>query len=174
MRWWVVSSCLWLAACAPSDPCAGLAAAGDPSLAIGIGDPDRFAGPTADGETVTPAWGSQGGRHLWLSLRTTAFWPGTPRVLGGDAGVPVFGATLVDRDTGDEVTTQDWGWSAMDGDEIEATIALGELFLPWSSGSTSTTGAGTDDGLQDVALDVVGEDVCGTRVEAALDLTIAW
>lgn len=170
-----VLSFLALAACAPSDPCALAAAAGTPSLAIGLGDPDAFAGPTADGETVTPAWGSQGGRHLWTSLRTTAFWPGTPRVLGSDADVPVFGARLVDGRTGDEITSQEWGWSAMDGDEIEATIALGELFLPWlASTSSASTGTEVDDGLQDVTLDVEGEDVCGTRVDATVDLTIAW
>ncbi len=43
------------------------ARAGDPSVAVGTGQTDYV--PFADGETLVPERGPQGGHHLWLSVR---------------------------------------------------------------------------------------------------------
>jgi hypothetical protein len=163
-----------LAACTPVEPCAETALVDDPILEVGLEDPEGFPGPVQDGARVVPEWGSQGGRHVYLSLHTTGFWPGEDSELGEDLEVPTFEAVLTDDATGQVVTTQQWGWFAMDGDAVDATIALGELFLPEPGGYGSYGTAPEATEPQAVTLTVTGTDRCATTLEAAAAFTLVW
>ncbi len=161
---------LLAAACDRSDPCLLVAEAGAPTLELGFGDPESFGEAAAPGATVVPERGVQGGQHLWLSLHTTGFWPGEPRGLGADRAVPVFRAELFDAATGEALAAQEWGWEAMAGDALDATLALGELFLP----APPVDEEGLPPALHPVRLGVTGIDACGTEVSAELPFSIAW
>ncbi len=168
---------LWLAsmmACERVDPCAATALVDEPRLELGLGDPEGFGRPAEDGVVVVPDWGAQGGRHVWLSVRTAGLWPGDRRSLGEDDDVPEFVATLVDDATGELLTEQSWAWEAMDGDEVEATLALGELFLPSNYASYYSTTPTTPSEPQAVRLEVAATDVCGTELTADLAFALDW
>ncbi len=161
-----------LIACHPLTPCERVGLVEGSSLELDLGAAEAFERPTPAGAVEDAAWGAQGGRHVWLAVRTTGFWPGERHAFGGDEQVPTFEATLTDAATGETLTTQQWGWTAMDGDELEATLALGELFLP-EPGST-TGGSSGDPGPQDVVLEIAAEDDCGVALDAELPFTLRW
>lgn len=132
-------------------------------LDVGLGE-ERFEQAIEDGMAVRPAFGSQGGQHLWLAVRTRGFAPGGASLLGDDRDVPVFTAELLDDETGELVTIQEYSWDAMRGDEVEAELALGEFFLPYGGGYYGDYyleyGAPASEDATYV-LRVTGEDVCG-------------
>lgn len=155
---------LALVGCVEEDPCV-VAAEVAPTLAVGIGDPEGFGTPLTGDEVATPDWGMQGGRHLYLSVRTTGFSPGDARALGQDQQVPVFEAVLTDTATGEVLAEQWWGWDAMTGDPTAAELALGEFFLPDRDGV---------EGGEPVTLEVTATDACGTRLVEEVGLTLEW
>ncbi len=46
-----------------------------PSVTVGTGE--SSFDPLSEGDHLTPAWGPQGGQHLWASVRTTGLHPGS-------------------------------------------------------------------------------------------------
>lgn len=153
---------LWLAwvGCDGLTPCEEAALVDAPTLEIGMGE-DGFAGPLADGDTVSVDYGSQGGQHLWLAVHTTGFAPGEKRgLLRPDALVPAFFATLYAAD-GTELATQAWQYEAMEGTASDASIALGEFVV---TGVTSGQGP--------YLLAVEGEDACGNTLAGDVSIEI--
>jgi len=73
-----LASLLLLAGCPAADPCADDV---DPWIEIGEGW-DGFAG-LADGTTLQVERGSQGGQHVWLSLRGDGMHPGSRDISEG-------------------------------------------------------------------------------------------
>ena len=165
-----------LAACNPVTDCEEASEVKAPALEIGIGDPEGFSGPVEEGALVVPAWGGQGGRHLWLSVHTEGLAPGEKGgFLQDDKGVPTFHATLTDDPSGVLVTEQVWDWIAMEGDPFDATLALQEFFLPWYGyGSADTTGTGTGRSDEPVQLVVTAHDHCGNDLQAEVGLVLDW
>jgi hypothetical protein len=135
----------------------------DPELIVGLGE-DRFEGPIHDGDLVEPAWGSQGGRHLWLAVKTSGLAPGVHHGLfRPDEDVPRFHAELVGVDDGIRYLRQSWEFFAMDGEPELATLALGEFFV---------SGLPVEALEQPLNLSVTGTDVCGHEVQGDVDLGI--
>jgi hypothetical protein len=166
-----------LVACDPLEPCERTALVDNPGLELGIGDPDGFSGPVTEGQEVLPSFGSQGGQHLYLSVRSHGLWPGDRNVLGEDDEVPLFHAELTDGVTGEVVALQDWQFRAMNGDEFEADLALEEFFLPGPIAYDTTSyesDPSVDTPPQEVLLKVTAVDDCGTKLEPEVGFTIVW
>ena len=145
-----------LAACEEESLCERAAAVDDAGLVFGIGR-EEFEAPIGDGETLQQSYGSQGGTHLYLAVRSRGFGPGNRRALAEDEDMPVFTVRLVDLDSGEQ-TEQWFSYEAMHGDEVEAELALGEFFLPFGGYATEDE----EETASSYLLSLTGEDVCGT------------
>ena len=157
-----------LSACQPEDPCAVAATVDAPELVLGTGA-EAFERPIEDGDTLRPSYGAQGGQHLYLAVRTSGFHPGDATLLGEDDAVPMFVVELADAATGDILTVQRFDYAPMEGDAVEAELALGEFFLPFYGGTSTydvSTPSGEPPGERELILRATAEDACGTVLTA--------
>lgn len=160
--------------CHPPAPCERTAAVDEPFLELELGNPDGFARPTPEGTHLAPSAGAQGGHHLWLSVHSAGLWPGEARALGNDRDVPSFQARLVDESSGAVVAEQSWAWWAMDGDELDATLALQELYLTEPGDGATGEALGSPPAPQPVRLDLTAADLCGTELTAGVSVVLDW
>ena len=154
-----------LAACEPEeelDVCARASLVDAPGVTLGLGE-DAFEERIADGMRVTPVYGSQGGQMLYLAVRTAGFDPGERHTFGQDERIPTFTVALSSIATGEVLTTQEFSFESMDGDETAAELPLGLFYLPYFADGA------LDDGL---LLRTTAEDACGTVLvdEVTFDL----
>ena len=156
-----------LAGCEVMEPCEEAATIDEPLLTIGVGE-QRFDRAVEEGEALPLESGSQGGRHVFLAVRTSGFAPGRRNFLSTDEDIPTF--HVVWTDTADTMYGEQWiAERAMEGDPIEAELALGRVFVPDVWGGTD------DDGYAppaDLVLAVEGEDACGTVLSSALSVSL--
>lgn len=145
--------------CGGREPCE-LAAEVEPSLELGSGESSFTR--LSDGQVMHQEYGPQGGSHLWVALRVEGLVPGQRRLFQ-DKDAPTVELTLTS--TADD---QVWGsaimdWSAFRGDEAESELHGAQLMLSW--------------GIEDVieapfTLWGQVEDVCGTLVDAEVDVEV--
>lgn len=152
---------LILVGCDELTPCELAATVDAPALEIGLGE-DGYEVPIADGDALIPDWGGQGGRHLFLAVRTSGFDPGNKNGVLKDSDIPIFRAELV-GDDGITYVDQDWAFEAMEGDATGAELALGTFVVSEMSA----------EGLsQLLLLRVAGTDACGTELASEVQITL--
>jgi len=166
MRWVIFGV---LAGCAELEPCEEAARVGEPLLTIGVGE-HGFELAVEDGDALPVESGSQGGRHVFLAVRTTGFVPGRRMFLSTDEDIPTF--HVVWTDSAGALYGEQWiAERAMEGDPIDAELALGRVFVPdiWGTGGTYEY---SDTPPADLTLAVEGEDVCGTVLESGVHVSL--
>jgi hypothetical protein len=156
-----------LAGCEVMEPCEEAATVDEPLLAIGIGE-KVFERAVEEGDALPLESGSQGGRHVFLAVRTSGFAPGRRMFLSTDEDIPTFHVVWTDS-VGTMYGEQWIAERAMEGDPIEAELALGRVFVP------DVWGSGYDYGYtppSDVVLAVDAEDACGTALSSEVAVSL--
>jgi hypothetical protein len=165
MRW--VTMLGVLSGCEVMEPCEEAATIDEPVLTIGVGE-KVFERAVAEGDALPVESGSQGGQHVFLAVRTSGFAPGRRQFLSTDEDIPTF--HVVWTDSVGTLYGEQWiAERAMEGDPVEAELALGRVFVP------DVWGAGYDYGYappSDLRLLVEGEDACGTALSSEVAVSL--
>jgi len=166
MRWVILGV---LGGCEELEPCDEAATVDEPVLTIGVGE-HGFERAVEEGEALPFESGSQGGRHVFLAVRTSGFDPGRRMFLSTDEDIPTF--HVVWTDTASAMHGEQWiAERAMEGDPLEAELALGRVFVPdvWGTGGTYDVGYVPP---TDLRLLIEGEDACGTLLTSEVAVSL--
>lgn len=148
--------------CDEEDPCA-VAASVEPALRLGTGE-DAFHA-LHEGDHVDVTYGSQGGRHVWMAVRTEGVDPGKSTLIGEDQPGPVLRFTLWSADgvlLGEGGTQQ-----PLEGDPLAAELVGQELYVDWYG---ETTGAPSPD-LSALLVRAELTDRCGVELVEEVAIT---
>jgi hypothetical protein len=160
MRWVFLGLVVGCDEVEPSDVAAGV---DEPLLTIGVGE-HGFERAIGEGDALPLVSGSQGGQHVFLAVRTAGFVPGRRMFLSTDEDIPTF--HVVWTDSAGTLYGEQWiADRAMEGDPVEAELALGRVFVPefWGTGDGDTYGYAPP---ADLVLRVEAEDACGNLLES--------
>ena len=84
------------------DPCDDLATY-TPSVTLGTGSSEFVS--FEEGELLTPAYGPQGGHHIWVSFEATGINPGNGQMIPDPAYADIDGGTIPSIPDGDDPVT---------------------------------------------------------------------
>jgi hypothetical protein len=147
-------------ACDPEDPCA---LADEASMEPGQGE-DAFTA-LAEGDRLVREWGSQGGEHVWIALRTHGIDPGRRASPGRNPG-PLIEVSL--QSAGVEVGNGVSAREPLIGEpESAELLGLRMVLDPWLLYDEET---GEDTSPDEAVLTLSLTDACGTTLERALDV----